>query len=102
MTCLEQIERDLGHQLMTLAAAGMLEAGDGGRLIAEARARARNARPQGAADAAAGDDPAAVCRGLPGRRQRGPGVEMSGERSERRGVAWTGLWGKERGVRLVS
>ena len=40
MTDLEQIERDLGHQLMTLAAAGTLKAGDGGRLIAEARARA--------------------------------------------------------------
>lgn len=31
MTDLEQIERDLGHQLMTLAAAGTLKAGDGGR-----------------------------------------------------------------------
>lgn len=40
MTYLEQIERDLGHQLMTLAAAGTLKAGDGGRLIAAARARA--------------------------------------------------------------
>lgn len=40
MTDLEQIERDLGHQLMTLAAAGTLKAGDGGRLIAEAKARA--------------------------------------------------------------
>ena len=40
MTDLEQIERDLGHQLMTLASTGTLKAGDGGRLIAEARARA--------------------------------------------------------------
>lgn len=40
MTHLEQIERDLGRELMGLAAAGTLKAGDGGRLIAEARGRA--------------------------------------------------------------
>jgi hypothetical protein len=42
MTPLEQIEQDLGHQLMTLAAAGSLKAGDGSRLIGEARARAES------------------------------------------------------------